>query len=86
MSDGLFATRDEIEQPADFGESERDQAPTDGWSGFRFALPIVLVIGIVYPRGVIAPPFFDVCAVTARKVWASMAKVMCRCHASQVRT
>jgi hypothetical protein len=32
------------------------------------------------------PPFLVVCAVIARKVWASMARVICRCQASQVRT
>jgi hypothetical protein len=30
-----------------------------------------------------APPFLVLCAVTARKVWASIARVICRCQASR---
>jgi len=34
--DGLFATVEEVEESADFGEGERDETSTGGWGGFRF--------------------------------------------------
>jgi hypothetical protein len=36
VADFWFAAVGEVEQSTDFGEGERDQAPVDGWSGFRF--------------------------------------------------
>ena len=36
VADFWFAAASEVEQSTDFGEGERDQAPVDGWSGFRF--------------------------------------------------
>jgi hypothetical protein len=36
VGDGVFAVVDEVEESADFGEGECDQAPVDGWCGFWF--------------------------------------------------
>jgi hypothetical protein len=34
VDDGMFALVDEVEQSADFGEGERDQASMTEWRGF----------------------------------------------------
>jgi len=86
MSDGVFAVMNEGQESAYFGEGERDEPSMDGWRDFRFGRLTGWVVVFVQPFGVLAPPFFVVCAVMARKVWASMARVICRCQASQVRT
>lgn len=44
------------------------------------------VVVLVELLGLLGPPFLAWCAVMARKVWASMDRVICRCQASQVRT
>jgi hypothetical protein len=36
MGDGVFAVVNEGQEPADFGEGERDKASVDGWRGLRF--------------------------------------------------
>ncbi|MCA1681951.1 MAG: hypothetical protein LC700_02165 [Actinobacteria bacterium] len=36
MGDAVLAAVDEVEESADFGEGERDEASMDGWRGFRF--------------------------------------------------
>jgi hypothetical protein len=82
----VFPAVNEAKESTDFGEGERDKTSMDRRHGFRFSwldgsivLPIQLFL-------LLAPLFLVLCAVTARKVWASMARVICRCQASQVRT
>jgi hypothetical protein len=84
--DFWFAAVREVEQSTDFGEGERDQASVDGWSGFRFGRRGGWIFPLVSLCGVLGPLFLAWCAVTARKVWVSMARVICRCQAFQVRT
>ena len=90
VADFWFAVVSEVEESADFGEGEWDQAPMDGWCGFRFGRFVAWIVpcagGWVEPFGVVGPLFLVVCAVMAKKVWASMEGVMCRCQAHQVRT
>ena len=78
----MFVVVNEVEESTDFGEGEGDQSSTDGSCGVWFG-GIVLLVWLF---GLCGPPFLVVCAVTARKVWASMARVICRCQAFQVRT
>ena len=80
------AVVDEVEESADFGEGERDKSSMDGWRGFGFGRLVGWIILSVWLFGLVGPLFLAWCAVTARKVWASMARVICRCQASQVRT
>jgi hypothetical protein len=35
VDDGVFAAVNEVEEPTDFGEGERDKATVDGGRGFR---------------------------------------------------
>lgn len=84
MGDGVFAAVDEIEESPDFREGEFDQVSISGWFGFAFAWCIVAMSVNLF--GWPFPLFLVLCAAMARKVWASMARVMCRCQASQVRT
>ena len=86
VGDGVFVAVSEGQESAYFGEGECDKASVDGWRGFRFGRFTGWVVVFVELRGVLAPLFLVVCAVMARKVWASMARVICRCQASQVRT
>jgi hypothetical protein len=85
VCDGAVVAVNEVDKAADFGEGEVDEAPMDGWRGFGFCgfLGWVVVVGL---SGVVVPLFLVWCAVRARKVWASMARVICWCQASQVRT
>ena len=69
----------EIDKSAYFGEGEWDQASVAGGWLVGFGELRRWVLGEV-------PFFLAVAAVTARKMWASMANVMCRCQAGQVRT
>ena len=64
---------DEVEESADFGEGERDEASVDGWRGFWFGRLVGSVVLLVWLFGLLGPLFLALCAVTARKVWASMA-------------
>jgi hypothetical protein len=73
-------------ESADFGEGERDEASMGGWRGFRFGRFVGWAVVFVELFGVLGPLFLVVCAVMVRKVWASMARVICRCQVSQVRT
>ena len=86
VGDGGLVAVNEVEEPADFGEGEIDEMSVDGWCGFEVGPGggVVVVGGESF--GVLAPLFLVVCAVIAKKVWASMDRVMCRCQASQVRT
>jgi hypothetical protein len=43
VSDGVFVVVDEGQEPAYFGEGEGDEAPVEGWSGFRFVRVVALV-------------------------------------------
>ena len=86
VGDGVFGLVNEFEESADFGEGERDQASVDGWSGLWFGRRVGWIFLLVSLCGVLAPLFLAWCAVTARKVWVSMARVICRCQAFQVRT
>ena len=86
VGDAVLAAVDEVEESADFGEGERDEASMDGWRGFGFGRFVGSVVLLVWLFGLVGPPFLALCAVTARKVWTSMARVICRCQASQVRT
>ena len=86
VGDAVLAAVDEVEESADFGEGERDEASMDGWRGFGFGRFVGSVVLLVWLFGLLGPLFLALCAVTARKVWASMARVICRCQASQVRT
>ena len=86
VADFWFAAVREGEQSTDFGEGERDQASVDGWGGFRFGRRAGWIFLLVSWCGVLVPLFLAWCAVTARKVWVSMARVICRCQAFQVRT
>ena len=70
----VFVMAVEVEESTYFGEGERDQASADGCRRVGFGWLSA------------ASPFLALCAVTARKVWASMANVMWRCQAVQVRT
>jgi hypothetical protein len=36
VGDVVFSGVDEVDEPADFGEGERDKASMGGWRGFRF--------------------------------------------------
>jgi hypothetical protein len=36
VGDAVLAAVDEVEESADFGEGERDEASMDGWCGFGF--------------------------------------------------
>jgi hypothetical protein len=36
VGNGVFAVMNEGQEPAYFGEGERDKASMDGWRGFRF--------------------------------------------------
>jgi hypothetical protein len=65
----------EIDKSAYFGEGEWDQASAPGGWLVGFGL----ILGEV-------PLFLALAAVTARKVWANIANVMCRCQAGHVRT
>jgi hypothetical protein len=47
VGDGVFAVANEIEEPADFGEGQRDQAPMDGRHGVRFGLLVGWIIVLV---------------------------------------
>jgi hypothetical protein len=58
----------------------------DGWRGFRFGQLAGWNVVLFWLFGVLGNFFLVVCAVMARKVWASMARVICRCQAFQVRT
>ncbi len=73
----------EVEEFADFGEAEVDKPFMGRWRGGRFAGSALAVVQLF---GAVAPLFLALCAVIARKVWASMDMVMCLCQASQVRT
>ena len=83
--DELFCLVADIEQASDLGEAQADPSPERrrriGLGGGRH------LGGGVGSRGVAADgcrsPFFSRCrwARTARKVWASMAKVICRYQA-----
>ena len=87
VGDGVFAVVNQVEEPPDFGEGERGEASMEGWGGgFRLGRLVGFSVLLGWLSCWLAPPFFALCAVTARKVWASMARVMCRCQASQVRT
>ncbi len=76
----MFAVVNDVEESADFGEGERDEASTDRRRGFRFGRLVGSIVVLVWLFGLLAPPFLVLCAVTARKVWASMARVICRCQ------
>ncbi len=87
VGDDVLVAVIEVEESADFGEGEGDKASMDGWRGFRFGRLVGSIGLLIELFGLVGPPFFLAwCAVTARKVWASMARVICRCQASQVRT
>ena len=86
VGDCLVVAVNKVEEPADFGEGEVDEAPVGGWCGFGFGGFVGWVVVVVGLFGVVVPLFLVVCTVVARKVWASMARVICRCQAFQVRT
>ena len=86
VGDAVLAAVDEVEESADFSEGERDKSSMDGWRGFGFGRLVGSIILSVWSLGLVGPLFLALCAVTARKVWASMARVICRCQGSQVRT
>ena len=79
VGDRVAVVAVEIDKSAYFGEGERDQASAARGLLFRSGQLLGWVLGEV-------PFFLVLAAVTARKVWASMANVMCRCQAGQVRT
>jgi hypothetical protein len=83
VGDGVVVVSVEVEEFADFGEGECDKPFMGWWRGGRFAGS---ALGVVQVLGALAPLFLALCAVIARKVWASMDMVMCLCQASQVRT
>jgi hypothetical protein len=62
--DGVFVAVGEVEEPADFGEGERDETSADGWLGWWFGR----VVGWVWVFGWCGPLFLACCAATARKV------------------
>ena len=75
MGERVAVVAVEIDKSAYFGKGEWDQAlATGGW-----------LVGFGWLLGGV-PLFLALAAVTARKVWASMTNVMCRCQAGQVRT
>ena len=83
----MFAVVVQVEEPPDFGEGERGETSMEGWGGgLRFGWLVGSFVLLVQLFVSLTPPFLVLCAMTARKVWASMARVMCRCQASQVRT
>ena len=86
VGDAVLAAVGEVEESADFSEGERDKSSMDGWRGFGFGRLVGWIILSVWLFGLVGPLFLALCAVTARKVWASMARVICRCQGSQVRT
>ena len=47
MVDGVFAAVNEVEESADFGESERDKASVDGLRGFRFGRRVGRILFLV---------------------------------------
>ncbi len=57
VGDGVFAVVNEIEESADFGEGQRDQASMDGWRGFGFSPFVGWIIVLVWLRGSTAPLF-----------------------------
>jgi len=79
VGDRVAVVAVEIDESAYFGEGEWDQASATGDWLVGFGRLLGWVLGEV-------PLFLALAAVTARKVWASMANVMCRCQAGQVRT
>ena len=81
VGDGVLAVVDEVEESTDFGEGERDEASMDGWCGFGWLVGSVVLL--VWLFRLVGPLFLALCAVTARKVWASMARVICRCQVRQ---
>ena len=83
---GVVVVSVEIEEPANFGEGEGDKPFTDRWWGCRRGRFAGRGLAVVYLLAALVPLFLAVCAVIARKVWASMDMVICRCQASQVRT
>lgn len=86
VSDGVFALVNEVEKSTDFGEGERDQASMSGWRGSRSGWITGWIVLLYWRFGLFSAPFLAVYAMMVRKVWASMARVICRCQASQVRT
>ena len=47
MTDGVFAVVNEVEESTDFRDGERDEAPVDGWRGFRFRRRVGQVLFLV---------------------------------------
>ena len=86
VADGVVAVVDEVKESTDFGEGQRDETSADRWRGFWCGRLVGWVVVLVELLGLLAPLFLALCAVMARKVWASMDRVICRCQASQVRT
>jgi hypothetical protein len=87
LGDGVSAVVNQIDESTDFGEGERGETSMEGWGGgLRFGWLVGSIVLLVQLFVSLTPPFLAVCAMTARKVWASMARVTCRCQASQVRT
>lgn len=86
VADGVVAVVDEVKESTDFGEGQRDETSADRWRGFWCGRLVGWVVVLVELLGLLAPLFLALCAVMARKVWASMARVICRCQAFQVRT
>src|SRR5665811_836378 len=82
--DGSLVAGGQVEESADFGDGDGDEATIDLWGSGR----VPMFSGFVgrCQRTAFGPPFLVLCAVTARKVWASMDRVICLCQAVQVRT
>jgi hypothetical protein len=87
--DDLFDLVTDAEQAADFGEAQADPTP-ESWDRVRraggggaVAAKAALSGGVSDVAGGWVSPFFARCrrARTARKVWATMARVMCRYQA-----
>jgi hypothetical protein len=86
VGDGVVVVSVEVEEFADFGEGEGDKPFMGRWRGVRFGWFAGSALAVVQLFGAVAPLFLALCAVIARKVWASLDMVMCLCQASQVRT
>jgi len=47
VGDGVVVAVDKVEESADFGEGERDEASMDGWRGFGFGRLVGWVVLLV---------------------------------------
>lgn len=87
LGDGVSAVVNQVDESTDLGEGERDETSMQGWGGgLRFGWLVGSIVLLVQLFVSLTAPFLVLCAMTARKVWASMARVTCRCQAPQVRT